>query len=95
MIKFETGGYSSNLIKEVTIEKESEKSIWREGRSRLKRSSYRNYFDTWEQAEDWLRGEEENNVKLCQTRLDYAKENQSKIDTVLKREAKEYFNLKD
>lgn len=41
-------------IEPVQVEKETVSSIWIDGRRSAKRSSYENYFDTWDEAKEFL-----------------------------------------
>ena len=48
------GEFLGVLIKEVTIEKETDHSVWVKGRRHKKFSSYENYFPTWRAAKKAL-----------------------------------------
>jgi hypothetical protein len=54
MIKYRTGGWGKNLIESVEVEKETEASIWIEGKRNAKKTEYHNYFDTWADAKRHL-----------------------------------------
>ncbi len=41
-------------ISEVEIDKETDTSVWINGKRRAKRSLWMNYYDTWEEARDGL-----------------------------------------
>jgi len=91
MIKYRTGGYQKEIEK-VEVEKESEKSVWINGRSHLKRSSCKNYFDTFEQAKKHLVTNGQKHITLCEGRLEYAQEKQAELLAKLEVEEKENEN---
>ena len=43
-----------NPVVEVEVERETESSVWIDGRKKAKRSTYLNYFDTYDEAKDRL-----------------------------------------
>ena len=43
-----------NLIEPVQVEKETESRVWIDGRRRAKRSGFDNYFDTWDEAKEFM-----------------------------------------
>jgi len=61
MKKYKTGGYRE-LIQEVEITKETDKSVWvirgfmtqKVGSQARKRSESTNFFDTWDEAYDYI-----------------------------------------
>jgi hypothetical protein len=62
MKKYRTGGWGKELIEEVEVERETEQCVWikryptsKEASRHAKRSSYDNFFDTWEEAHAYLR----------------------------------------
>jgi hypothetical protein len=75
MKKYKTVSNVKNLIEEVEVERETELCVWvwvtrwggRELARAAKRSSYENYFDTWDEARDFLRD-------ARQSRLDSARD---------------------
>jgi hypothetical protein len=54
MQKFRTGGYGNKLIESVEIDRETESSVFIGKNRNAKRSSYHNYFDTWDDAKAFL-----------------------------------------
>jgi len=56
MIKYRTGGWNENgqLIEAIECERETETSVWIRGGRQLKRTSFINFFDTWEDAKQFL-----------------------------------------
>lgn len=86
MTKYETGGFGLKLIVPVTITRESNKSVWFGNDSRLKRSSYRNYFDTWDQAREYLITKAQERVTKYENQMNYAKEKLGEILKVLSTE---------
>lgn len=63
----ELGMFSSPKITEVECEKETVSSVWIGGRRSAKRSEWKNYFDTWEDAHKALL--ESANKKLASAKL--------------------------
>ncbi len=55
MKKFKVTTISDQIV-EVVVERETEKSVWINGRKSSKRSNYENFFDTWEDAYAFLLG---------------------------------------
>jgi len=41
-------------IKEIEVERETDSSVWINGRRNAKRSDWGNYYDTWQEAHDAL-----------------------------------------
>lgn len=72
--KYKTGGYygSGQMIKEVQIDKETDKSIWIGGRRRSKESSYYTYHDSWDLARDHLMSLAEISLENARVRLQKA-----------------------
>jgi hypothetical protein len=82
--KYEVGGFfKKNLIELVEIEKETEKSIWINGRVHRKTTSYEKYFDTWEEAKDYLMAQTESKISHLSAELEKQK---SKLKILLKLE---------
>jgi hypothetical protein len=54
MEKYRTGGWGKNLIERVAVEKETESSVWINGRRNAKKTDYHSYFDTWDDAKRHL-----------------------------------------
>ena len=73
MIKYVTGGWGNNLIKAVEVEKETDVSVWVKGSRCAKRSTYKNYFDTWEEAKQFLLGKAEAECDSLRSQLERAK----------------------
>lgn len=73
--KYRTGNYK--LIEKVEVERETEHYVWfkdmRWGakgneRREAKRSVFDNFFDTWEEARDFLKNEVEIKLRLIESR---------------------------
>lgn len=61
--------YGSNPIQEIEIQKETEKMVvLMNGRRELKESSYEQYFDSWDEAKQYL-------IRRAETRLTAARSN--------------------
>jgi len=54
MIKFRTGGFGKNLIEDIEVERETEKSVWVNGSRVIKHGSPLIYWDTWIEAHSFL-----------------------------------------
>ena len=61
-------GYREAIHK-VQIEKETEASIWIDGRRRGKSSEYSSYFDTWDQAHAYLIKKADGNLHRAKVSL--------------------------
>ena len=68
-----------NTISCVAIEKETDAYVWIDGRRCSKRSTFLNYFDTWQEAHDFLSEHCELCVKEAQKNLRHAR---SKFEAV-------------
>ena len=74
-------------IHRITIEKESDKSVWRKGWGvERKISDYHYYFNTLKEAKDHLFSCLEKEIKLCQERLESRFELQNKINNIKEKE---------
>ena len=60
-------------IRAVEVERETEASVWVNGRRCAKRADYHNYFDTWEEAKAFLVEEAERALTGAHRRLDAAR----------------------
>lgn len=72
MIKFRTGGYGNKLIESVEVDRETESSVFIGKNRNAKRSSYHNYFDTWEDAKAFLLKNAEEEAASCRRQLEIA-----------------------
>lgn len=69
MIKYRTGGFGVNLIETVDVERETEHSIWINGRRNSKKTSYHKYWDTWQEAHEHLLEHAERAWQIAQRKL--------------------------
>lgn len=84
MIKYQVGGFfKKNPIEPVEVEKETEKSIWINGCIRRKTSGYEKYFDTWQEAHDYLKNQAESKISRLSAELE---KQRNKLETLLKLE---------
>ena len=67
-IKYEIPNWS-NTIKEIEIERETEKSIWVKGIRRLKRSDYSSVFNTFWEAAEYLLIRQRGKIDTAQRNL--------------------------
>lgn len=62
-------------IEETEIERETAKQVvFKNGRKVSKRSAWRNYYDTWEEAHDRLMTESKNKIDHTRKQLEIANE---------------------
>lgn len=67
----EIGGFAPT-IKPVEVERETESSVWIAGRRNAKRSEWRNYFQTWDDAHALLMSDAAERVAEARKRLQHA-----------------------
>ena len=78
MIKYKTGGWQVK-IKEVEVDKETEKCVWIRGRRNSKLSSYESYFDSFSDAKVFLINRKERRISKLQSSLDIVKKELAEI----------------
>ena len=79
MIKYRTSKfYSGKLISEVEVERETESSVWINGRRSAKKSDWHSYFDDYFEAKGFL-------VEMATIKLGYARDNLDKAERDLAR----------
>lgn len=54
MVKYKVDHYWRPEVKKVEIEKETESSVWIKGRREAKETQYHAFFDTFQEAKDFL-----------------------------------------
>lgn len=62
-----------NDIRVVTIDKETEASVWVGGNRRAKITEYENYFDTWQEAKDCIVANARSELRRAKMRVDRAR----------------------
>ena len=72
MKKYMTKKYGV-IIEKVEVERETESSIWTDGVRNAKRSGWSNFFDTFDEAKDFLMKESESHLLYNEKRLEAAK----------------------
>lgn len=72
MLKYKTGGCGNKLIESVEIDRETESSVFIGKNRNAKRSSWHNYFDTWDDAKSFLLKNAEDEAAGARIRLEYA-----------------------
>lgn len=72
MLKYRTY-VSSHKIDAVEVERETDISVWVGNRRRAKLTSYDCYFDTWEEAHEFLVDNAERDVECIRLNLERAK----------------------
>jgi hypothetical protein len=65
------GGWNKPL-EEIEVEKETESTVWIDGRRNAKVSTYDNFFPTKEKAIEWLISQATHDVVSSSTKLDNA-----------------------
>ena len=87
MIKYKTGGWKT-LIEQVEVLRETKKCVFLNsyrGESRVnKNSSYENYFDTWQEAYDYIHRQAINALSMKKTALTKAEEKLKEIENLKK-----------
>lgn len=63
-------GYGK-CIRAIEIDKEIDSSVWLEGRVRRKHSEFESFFDTFEQAKEWLLLEAKARVDQSRRKLEH------------------------
>jgi len=71
MIKYRTG-YAAQIVR-IEAERETESSVWIKGSRSAKRSSYENYWDSWQEAHGFIMKKAERDVQCIRMRLEQAK----------------------
>ena len=72
MLKFRTNAWGNKLIEPVEIDRETDSSVFIGKNRNAKRSSYHNYFDTWEDAKAFLLKNAEDEAASCLRQLETA-----------------------
>ena len=54
MTKYKAYYYSRPEVEKVEVEKETESSVWIQGRREVKETQYSAFFDTFQEAKDFL-----------------------------------------
>lgn len=72
MIKYATNKWNRTEIKAVTIDRETEASVWINGRRSAKDSEYGKYHDTWDAAHEHLLEKAEVKVRSLRRQLEVA-----------------------
>jgi len=82
MKKYMTKELSKPSVEIVEVEKETDKSVWINGRRNSKRSSYENYFDSLLEAKNYLYKRQESRIRLAEAQIKAAQERISIIDLI-------------
>ena len=72
-LKYQTNGFWP--IKTVEVEKETENSVWINGRQNRKLTEYHCYFDTFEDAKNHVIGEAQAGIEKVKRQMEYAENN--------------------
>ena len=73
MIKYKCNNWEVKITK-VEVERETDKCVWINGRRNSKESEYDNFFDTFEEAKEFIIGFGERKVAQAKKRLERANE---------------------
>ena len=80
LYKYATGYICNKLIEKVEIERETESSVWIKGIRKAKRThDWHNFFDTWEEAHNFLLDNSESDLKSARNRLSIAQDRNGNI----------------
>ena len=82
LIKYRTGKWRT-YIEKIEIERETDASVWVDGRRFGKKTSYDSFFDTWKDAHEFLLRNAERTVVSLERRLEYANERISEIKALV------------
>ena len=69
MIKYMASRYVGAEIGPVDVDRETESSVWVNGRRRAKNGDYVSYFDTWEEARNHLLSKVQVKIDAARRRL--------------------------
>jgi hypothetical protein len=73
MVKYKTAIFSyDGLIKNVSIDKETDKSVWINGNRHLKSCEYEQFHDTWDDAKNYLLSKAESQLICARRELEKA-----------------------
>jgi hypothetical protein len=74
MIKYRSGGYNKNgaPIEAVEVQRETQSTIWINGKRGSKRTEYDNYFDTWDEAKEFLLSKASSELASARRKLERA-----------------------
>ena len=82
MKKYMTASCTKEKIKLVEVDRETESSVWVNGRRSPKLSGYTNYFDTWLEAKSFLLSEAAADVVNAKSKLDHYKSKLQEIEAL-------------
>ena len=77
--KYRTGGFGGNLIQPVEVERETSVSVWINGNRSLKYTDFLKYWDSWEEAHDYLLKKAEREIKNARRQLEIAQSKHGNI----------------
>ena len=69
---YKTDGWKE-LIEEIEAEKVTDKTVWLSNGRSAKRSNYGNYWDTIEEAKEYLEAKYKRIIKASETKIEKAK----------------------
>lgn len=70
--KFRTGGFGNIPIETVEVERETDSSVWINGRRNAKTTSWDKYWDSWEEAHAYLLEKAERSLQSARRSLEMA-----------------------
>lgn len=84
MIKYKANSSSwrGEWIESVDVERETDQSVWVNGRRSAKETRYECYFDTWEAAHNHLVVNAISSMESAERRLDSAKDHLAEIQAL-------------
>jgi hypothetical protein len=77
--KYVTGGFGKHPIEQVEVERETTASVWINGSRNAKVSDWKNYFDTWDEAKQYLLNQAEAKLTGARFRLQSARSEHGNI----------------
>ena len=81
---YKTGHWTKNLIDKVEIERKTEYNIWANGRKHNICTEYSQYWDTFDEAKEYLMNKFIASKVLAESRLEKAKNNIVKLELLKK-----------
>lgn len=74
MIKYKTSNYGRERISAIDVERETDQSVWINGRRQAKASNYEAIYDSWTEARDALLHKAEHSLQSRQAQLQRAQD---------------------
>lgn len=86
IVKWRTTNYMRTIITRVECDRETDQSVWINGRRQQKETDYHSYFNAWEEARDFLRRTEERAIKMLERNIAEQRRTLAEIEALTKPE---------